>query len=107
LVGNAIEITLTNFTGLSLLCEEFGFEGLLRPLWEFRHSINLNETKDSEARLRVSALEERVHQNDRDIARLKSQLTLLTTNIKELSTEVAELRVGSLPDKNFLKKFRV
>jgi hypothetical protein len=60
-----------NFGGLSLLCDEFRFVALSERLSAFRQSAEFKEVatmEDSEARLRLSALEERLLQRDDEFA---------------------------------------
>jgi hypothetical protein len=58
--GGAVAIMNENISGLSLLCDEFGFAGLAAELLEFRRSAAFKEvaTMFTEARLRLSAVEE-------------------------------------------------
>jgi hypothetical protein len=67
--GNAFDITEGNSAELSQLCEEFGFDGLTAQLSLFQPSAAL---RDVEARRRISALEDRWQQSERQIAELRS-----------------------------------
>jgi hypothetical protein len=63
--GRFVTITNDNFRGLSELCDEFRFRELAVALAQFRDSDNFKEgetVKDSEARMGVSELEERMQQ---------------------------------------------
>jgi hypothetical protein len=69
-----VVVTNANFSGLSLLCDEFRFESLSERLSAFRQSAVFKEVatmEDSEARLLLSALEERLQQRDADFAALR------------------------------------
>jgi hypothetical protein len=71
LEGDAVDIANDNIGGLSLLCDEFGFEELAVELSEFRQSPTFKETpatEDAEARLQLSALEELAVEQDRALA---------------------------------------
>jgi hypothetical protein len=60
-----VEVTNASFGGFSLLYDEFLFENLSGRLSAFRQSTDLKATMDDcEARLRLSALEERLLQRD-------------------------------------------
>jgi hypothetical protein len=81
LEGEAVAITRKNIGGLSLLCDEFGFEGLATPLSEFRRSPAFKKAptmEDTEARLRLSALEEQAAKRARAVASLRSDLSRLS-----------------------------
>jgi hypothetical protein len=72
-----VEVTNVNFGGLSLLCDEFRFEGLSERLSAFRQSADFKEaavSEDSEARLNFSALEERLLLYDHKFAALQDEL---------------------------------
>jgi hypothetical protein len=64
---NAVDITEGNSAELSQLCEEFGFDGLTAQLSLFQRSAAL---RNAELRRRISALEERWQQSERQIAYL-------------------------------------
>jgi hypothetical protein len=70
--GNAVDITEGNYAELSPLCEEFGFDGLTVQLSMFQPSIGL---RDAEVRRRISVLEERWQQSERQTGDLPSQLS--------------------------------
>jgi hypothetical protein len=105
LEDKAIEVTNVNFSRLSLLCNEFRFAALSERLSAFRQSADFAEVsamEDSEARLRLSALEERLLQCDAEFALLQSELSrqsqvqestavLLTDTIARLSRIEAQL----------------
>jgi hypothetical protein len=77
LEGTTATITNNNFKGLSQLCEEFRFRDLAAQLSDFRNSGNFKEPstmEDSEARMRLSALEERMEDRDREIEQLRCDL---------------------------------
>jgi hypothetical protein len=57
LEGGGTEITNANFAGFSLLCAEFGFDGLAARLSDFRSS-EVFAGEVAEARARIAALEE-------------------------------------------------
>jgi hypothetical protein len=76
--GTAVTIKNNNFRGLSQLCAEFGFGDLAAQLSQFRDSGDLKEEgtrEDSEARKRLSALEERMQQRNKEIAALRCELS--------------------------------
>jgi hypothetical protein len=96
LEGNAVDITEGNYADLSQLCEEFGFDGLTGQLSLFQPSVAL---KDAEARRRISALEERWQQSDRQIAELQPELCRQTETqeraMAALEAEVAQLKAAA------------
>jgi hypothetical protein len=68
------EVTNANIGGLSLLCDEFRFAALSARLSAFRRSSDFQEaaaTEDPGARLRLSALEERLLRRDHEFAALR------------------------------------
>jgi hypothetical protein len=80
--GDALAIKNDNFKGLSQLCDEFGFRDLAEQVSQVRESADLKEEgtqEDSEAwkhgsveaRKRLSALEGRMQQRDKEIAVLQ------------------------------------
>jgi hypothetical protein len=93
LEGNAVDITQWNSAELSQLCEEFGFDGLPEQLSLFQLSTAL---RDAEARCRISVLEERWQQSERQIAELPSELSQGTETqeraMTALKAEVAQLK---------------
>jgi hypothetical protein len=110
LEGQDVEVTQANFDGLSLLCKKFRFEILSERLSAFRQFGSFREVtlmEDSEARLRLSALEERLLQRDRDFALLRDDLArqsqtqestaaVLTAALVRLSrTEADVVRIDS------------
>jgi flagellar biosynthesis chaperone FliJ len=98
LAGNAVQITKDNFKGLSALCGEFRFGDLDAALSQFRDSDNFkgaDTIKDSEARRRFSALEERIHQRDHVIASLQSEL-LRRSQAQESAMEAVLERLSQL-----------
>jgi hypothetical protein len=74
-LGNQdVEVTNANIGGLSRLSDEFRFEALCERLSAFRQSADFKKVatmEDSEARLRLSELEERLLQRDDDFAALR------------------------------------
>jgi hypothetical protein len=64
LEGNAIEITSANFSGLTQLCEEFGFEDLRAKLSESPPPPG-TAAEDAEARERITALKEKAEKRRR------------------------------------------
>jgi hypothetical protein len=98
LEGNAVTITNDNFTGLSALCDEFRFGDLGAALSQFRDSDDFKEAEtipDSEARKRLSALEEQMQQHDHEIASLQCEL-LRRSQAQESATEAILGRVSRL-----------
>jgi hypothetical protein len=98
LEGNAVTITNDNFRGLSALCDEFRFNDLAAAISQFRDSDDFKEAetiKDSEARRRLSLLEERMQRRDDDIASLQCEL-LRRLQAQESSTEGVVERVSLL-----------
>jgi hypothetical protein len=91
LEGASVGIKNNNSRGLSLLCDEFDFRDLAAQLSQFRASDDFKEqttTEGSEARMRLSELEERMQQHDKQIAALPSELSR--------QAEVHESIVGAL-----------
>jgi uncharacterized coiled-coil protein SlyX len=84
LEGNAIEITSANISGLTQLCEEFGFEELRAKLPESR-PVQETAAEDAEARERIAALEEKAEQHGRAIALLEGQFAQLSADIGRLA----------------------
>jgi hypothetical protein len=71
LEGKDTEVRNVNFGGLSVLCDEFRFNGLSESLSAFQQSASFKGVaamEASEARLRHSALEERLLQRDYEFA---------------------------------------
>jgi hypothetical protein len=96
LEGKDVDVTNDNVRGLSLLCDEFGFQSLSERLSSFRQSADFNEVvvvEDSEARLRLSALEERLLQRDDEFEALrqeqKSTAASLTAAVESWRQSVA------------------
>jgi hypothetical protein len=76
LEGATVPITKDNMGGLSRLCEEFHFGELAERLAQFRESEDFKgevTMEDSEARKRLSALEERMQQHDCDMTALRKE----------------------------------
>jgi hypothetical protein len=72
LANQPVAVTVAHFGGLSLLCDEFRFTALSERLPANRQSPDLKAAMDdSEARLRLSAREERLPQRDHDFAALR------------------------------------
>jgi hypothetical protein len=84
LEGNAIEITSANISGLTQLCEEFGFEELRGKLSEFPPAPG-TAAEDAEARVRIAAVEEKAEQHGRTIAILKDKFMQLSADIGRLA----------------------
>jgi hypothetical protein len=74
LEGQSIQITTANFSSLSALCEEFGFETVSAKLYPFVDSGEFGGNLSSSARERISVLEERVQIGERRITALESKL---------------------------------
>jgi hypothetical protein len=101
-----VAITNANFKGLSQLCDEFRFRDLAVQLSQFRESNDFKEQammEDSEARMRLSVLEERMHQRDKEIAALRCEFSrqaqvhesavgVLLGRIARLEAEMTSLR---------------
>jgi hypothetical protein len=66
----AVDITEENYAQSSLLCEKFGFDGLIPQLSIFLSSAAL---RDAEVPLGISTLEERWQQSDWQVAERQSQ----------------------------------
>jgi hypothetical protein len=87
--GARVEITEANLRGLSELREEFCFRGLSGVESKFgeRESERLTRRgrmEDSEARRRVSKLEERLWQREREIVTLELRMSRLETEVSGL-----------------------
>jgi hypothetical protein len=96
--NTTVKITNNNFTGLSQLCDEFGFRDLVERLSEFRAAKHLKEpttTEDLEAGKRLAALEEQMQQRDKEIAALQSELSR-ESQIRESAVGALLGRVGRL-----------
>jgi hypothetical protein len=84
--GEAIEITTVNFSGLSLLCTEFGFESLFGQLTAFRSSGAFSGgPAESEALGRLA-----VPERDRETAELRAELESLRAEVAALTARLAE-----------------
>jgi hypothetical protein len=108
LQGNAITITRNNLMGLSFLCEELGFGDLTAQLSQFRNCDDFKKEptmEDSEARMRLSAVEERMQHCDRKFAALQAELSrqfrtqesavnAVIGRVVDLESEVLPLRTG-------------
>jgi hypothetical protein len=92
LEGKAITITTANFTGLQLLCDEFGFSEIAAKLSEFRSSSDLNKPEDSNTLPRIAFLEETLHQHSQLIAILQNEFRQLSTDFGRLVSEVSALK---------------
>jgi hypothetical protein len=80
-----IEITKSNFAELSLLSTEFGFEAMSARLSAFRSSESFaGGPADSEARARISALEERAIERDFEIAALEAKVERLSAALDSI-----------------------
>jgi hypothetical protein len=75
LEGHVVDVTEGNYTGLLLLCEEFGFDGLTPQLAMFDPSAGPG---DANSRRRILVLEEHWQVSERQIAELQSQLSRQT-----------------------------
>jgi hypothetical protein len=78
--GNTLTITDSNLVGLSLLCEEFGFETLGAQLLEFKQSRKQNGIEDTEVRTRITTIEEQLRQCTHDIEMLQRAFARITAN---------------------------
>jgi chromosome segregation ATPase len=86
--GSDVQITSENFSGLSHLCEEFGFRSLSTKLSAFRDSPAFKDAADAEARGRISALEERDSQQERRLAALEAKQLQLAADLARVASEV-------------------
>jgi hypothetical protein len=96
--GNPIEITSENSSGLSQLCEEFGFEELRSKLSSQPPSQG-RKAEDPEARARIAALEEWAHRRDSDSAGFHRKFARLEADIGRLASEVSQMRSGPAAEK--------
>jgi hypothetical protein len=99
LEGDAVAITSKNIGGLSLPCDEFGFEELAMQLSKFRRSPAFKEgpmMEGTEARMWLSALEERAVEQARALASLQSALWPLS-EAQESAGMAAAAALGQLP----------
>jgi hypothetical protein len=102
LEGTPVKVTNNNFKALSQLCEEFGFRDFAAQLSAFQNSDDFKKEatmKDSEARMRLLALEERMQLREQEILHLRNDLSrILQTQesaakeSNQTRTEVADLR---------------
>jgi hypothetical protein len=74
LEGATVKITNNNFSGLWQLCEEFHFQEFSARLSQFRDFKEAATVEDSETRMRLSALEQRMQQHDVQISVLQAEL---------------------------------
>jgi hypothetical protein len=101
LAGTPPEITNENIDELSLVCSEVGFQSLSAKLTKFRASPafrSVQMTQDSQARLRITALEERWLQRDREIAELRSRISVLEAGILLLKKDQSTLATKTAVD---------
>jgi hypothetical protein len=76
-----VEITRANFSGLSLLSKEFGFDTFSAQLADYRSSAGLTDQANDNTQ--IAALEERVLARDRDIAALQAEVARLSSVVEE------------------------
>jgi hypothetical protein len=86
--GNDIQITSENSSGLSQLCEEFGFGSLSSKLSAFRACPSFRDSVDADARSHISVLEESDSQQERRLAALEAKLS----QVAQLPLEVARMQ---------------
>jgi hypothetical protein len=90
LEDRVLTITNDNYSGLTLLANEFGFENLTEQLSIFQQSsefINPISTPDTDVRDRIAAMEELIVHQDRRMAMLQHKLSIQTEQMKRLLTE--------------------
>jgi uncharacterized coiled-coil protein SlyX len=73
----AVDVTNQNVSGLSQLCNEFGFQRLLSKISSFRASPEFKDSADAEARSRILALEERVLQQEETLEAIAAEVSRL------------------------------
>jgi TolA-binding protein len=109
--GKTVTINSENFRGLSRLCDELQFRNLAAQLSQFRGSDHFKKEttmKDSEVRMRLSTLEERMQQRDDEIAALQHELSqqsraqesvaeALLGRVARLEAEVSALKSAPVP----------
>jgi hypothetical protein len=83
-----ININDRNFPGLSQLSEEFGFQSLSKKLSVHRSSPGLSAAQTAECLSRISALEERAGQHERQITALQSGLS---SRLQRFEADLARL----------------
>jgi uncharacterized coiled-coil protein SlyX len=88
--GKGVDVTNENVSGMAQLCNEFGFQSLSSKLSAFRNSITYKDSADAEARSRISALEERVSQQERRIAALEADLS----RVARVGPELPQMEAG-------------
>jgi hypothetical protein len=86
--GSAPELRTANMNDLSLLCEKFGFAGLLSPVSEFRlqHAV-----VDDESRKGVYRIEKEIRQQNRALGLQQKEISDLRAVHSHLSAESASL----------------
>jgi hypothetical protein len=94
LEGADVAITPANHSDLSHLSAEFGFDEFTAKL-SASQIQRQNEAETARSRLRIAALEESVHQHDRDIAGLNSEFARLSAAVGRLTADATAPR---LPD---------
>jgi hypothetical protein len=75
--GEAVEVTSQNFSCLTQLCDEFGFQTLSSKIADFRNSPEFKDSADDEARLQISGLEEQISQQEWRIMGLEADISRL------------------------------
>jgi hypothetical protein len=97
LADKDVEVTNANFDGLSLLCDEFRFAALCERLSAFRQSADFKEVAtmgDSEARLRLSVLEERLLQRDHEFAALRQAQESTAAALADAIVRLSRIETG-------------
>jgi hypothetical protein len=79
--GQEIKISNDNITGLSLLCDEFGFTALASQLLAFRAQNAIDETVSAEIICRLGDLEERLSYQERAFSSLQNAVSRLSAQI--------------------------
>jgi hypothetical protein len=96
LEGKAININDRNFSGLSQLSDEFGFQALSMKLSAHRRLSGLGDLQTAECRSRISTLEELVGQHERQIEELQlvlfPALQRFEADLSRLASELEAVR---------------
>jgi hypothetical protein len=84
LEGQTIQVTTDNYAGLTLLCQEFGFDDLANRLKDIHESQALT-SEHSDLSDRLSALEELTLEQGRHLAALQTTATELNDAFRRIS----------------------
>jgi hypothetical protein len=98
LQGKDAKQTQFNISGLTKLCDEFGFKSFVSKLNDFRCSLPETATVDFAPRICISALEERLLQQSHRFDALNAQLSCLSHSIEEWHQKTMEVTTRNIEE---------